>query len=172
MSSKTGEKKKHQSYVKCNITDELDNTLTTLEGKIGIARSDVVRAALHEHIKNHYSSYLPKSKNEIENEVKEKYYFEKYKIEFLKQEQMKEAIPDMEKYEKKLKDRIETNQKKLNTVFKKIEETKDKSKLKELKKQKENFNENLERDKKICEDNKKRLEEYKQGIWVDQGAPV
>ena len=172
MSSKTDEKKKHQSYVKCNITDELDNTLTILEDKIGLARSDVVRAALHEHIKNHYSSYLPKSKNEIENEVKEKYYFEKYKDEFLKQQLMKEAIPGMEKYEKELKERIETNQKKLNTVFKKIEETKDKSKLKDLKKQKEDFKENLERNKKFREDNKKLLEEYKQGIWVDQGAPT
>jgi len=171
MSSKTDEKKKHQSYVKCNITDELDNTLTILEDKIGLARSDVVRAALHEHIKNHYSSYLPKSKNEIENEVKEKYYFE-YKDEFLKQQEMKKAIPGMEKYEKELKDRIETDQKKLNTVFKKIEETKDKSKIKELNKQKENFKENLDHIKKIREDTKKRLEEYKQGIWVDQGGPM
>ena len=170
MSSKTDEKKKHQSYVKCNITDELDNTLTILEDKIGLARSDVVRAALHEHIKNHYSSYLPKSKNEIENEVKEKYYFEKYNTEFLKQEQMKEAIPGMEKYVKELKDRIETDQKKLNTVLKKIEVTKDKSNLKELNKQKEDFEKDLEHMRKISKDNKKRLEEYKQGIWVDQGA--
>jgi len=172
MSLKTDEKKKTKPYVKCYITDELDNTLNTLVQKIGIAKTDVVKAALHEHIKNHYSSYLPKSKNEIENEVKEKYYFEKYKNEFLKQQLMKEAIPGMEKYEKELKERIETNQKKLNTVFRKIEETKDKSKLKDLKKQKEDFEENLERNKKIREENKKRLEEYKQGIWVDQGAPT
>jgi len=85
---------------------------------------------------------------------------------------MKEAIPSMEKYEKELKDRIETDQKKLNTVLKKIEETKDKSDIKELNKQKENFEENLARNKEIRKDNKKRLEEYKQGIWVSQGAPT
>ncbi len=167
MVSKTVSEKKPQPYVKCTITDELDNALNTLEEKIGIVRSDVIRASLHEHIKNHYSSYLPKSKNEIENEVKEKYYFEKYKVEFLKQEQMKEAIPGMEKYVKELKDRIDTEQKKLNTVLKKIEVTKDKSKLEELEKQKEDFEKDLEHMRKIRIDNKKRLEEYKQGIWVD-----
>jgi len=116
MSSKIVDGKKPKSYIKCYITDELDSALNTLEGKIGIVRSDVVRAALHEHLKNHYSSYLPKSKSEIENEVKEKHYFEKYKVEFLKQEQMKESIPGMEKYDKELKDRIETDQKKLNKL--------------------------------------------------------
>ena len=172
MSSKTDEKKKTKPYVKCYITDELDNTLNTLVQKIGIAKTDVVKAALHEHIKNHYSSYLPKSKNEIENEVKEKYYFEKYKDEFLKHEQMKEAIPDMEKYVKELKDRIETEQKKLNTNMKKIEVTKDKTELKELNKQKEDFEKDLVHMKKIQKDYKKRLEEYRQGIWVDQGGPM
>jgi len=79
MSSKISNEVKTPDYVKCTISVELGCALKTLEEKVGIARSDIVRAALHEHIKNHYSSYLPKSKNEIENEVKEKYYFEKYK---------------------------------------------------------------------------------------------
>ena len=172
MSVKTVDSGKPKSYVKCYISDELDSALITLENKIGIARSDVVRAALHEHIKNHYSTYLPKSKNEIENEVKEKYYFEKYTDEFLKQQQMKEQIPSMERYEKELKDRIVTDQKKLNTTLKNLAETKNKSKLKELNKEKEDLKENLEHIKKIHEDNKRRLTQYKNGIWVDQGAPM
>lgn len=170
MENQTFEKKEPSPYVKCNISPELDQALNTISEKIDIVRADVVRAALDEHIKNHYASYYPKSKGEIMNQVKEKYYFEKYNTEFLKQEQMKEDIPGMEKYVKELKDRIETDQKKLNTVLKNIEETKDGSKLKELKKQKKDFEENLEHMREIRKDKKKRLEEYKQGIWVDQGA--
>ena len=170
MENQTLEKKEPSPYVKCNISPELDQALNTISEKIDIVRADVVRAALDEHIKNHYASYYPKSKSEIMNEVKEKYYFEKYNTEFLKQEQMKEAIPGMENYEKELKERIETDQKKLNTVLKKIEETNDKAKIKELTKQKEDFEKNLEHMRKIRKDNKKRLEEYKQGIWVDRGA--
>jgi len=172
MENQTVKKKESLPHIKCNISPELDQALNTIQEKIGIVRADVVRAALDEHIKNHYVSYYPKSKSEIMNEVKEKYYFEKYNTEFLRQEQMKEAIPGMENYEKELKERIETDQKKLNTVLKKIEETKDKSKLEELEKQKEDFVKNLEHMREVRKDNKKRLEEYKQGIWVEQGAPT
>jgi len=41
-----------------------------------------------------------------------------------------------------------------------------------LNKQKEDFEKELVHNKEIRKDNKKRLEEYKQGIWVDQGAPM
>ena len=131
MSEKPLEEKPHQSYIKCTITDELDNSLNTIEKKIGIVRSDIVRAALHEHIKNHYPSYLPKSKNEIENDVKEKYYFEKYTKEFQNFEFMKEQIPQLEDYKKTLKNK-----------------------------------------RRVEKENNKRLEEFKQKIFVEQGAPI
>ena len=102
MVEKLSKKTKSTPYVKCTITNELAESLNTLEEKIGIVRADVVRAALHEHIQNHYSAYLPKSKSEIMNEVKQKYYFEKYNKEFRNLESMKEQIPILEEHKKKL----------------------------------------------------------------------
>ena len=172
MSEKPLEEKPHQSYIKCTITDELDNSLNTIEKKIGIVRSDIVRAALHEHIKNHYPSYLPKSKNEIENDVKEKYYFEKYTKEFQNFEFMKEQIPQLEDYKKTLKNDIITEDKKLNTVLKKIKENPNKTELRTLENEKNRIESNLKHKRRVEKENNKRLEEFKQKIFVEQGAPI
>jgi len=159
MSAKAHEEKIHQSYVKCTITDELENSLNTIEKKIGIVRSDIIRAALHEHIKNHYPSYLPKSKNEIENDVKEKYYFEKYTKEFQNLEYMKEQIPELEDYKKTLKNDINTEEKKLNTVLKKLKENPKKTELRELENEKNRTESNLKHKRRVEKENNKRLEE-------------
>ena len=172
MSSKSPEEKTRQPYVKCTITDELDNALNTIENKIGIVKSDIIRASLHEHIKNHYPSYLPKSKQEIENDVEEKFYFEKYTKEFQNLKFMQKQIPQLEGYKKTLKDDIITEDKKLNTVLKKIKDNPNKTELRTLENEKNRLENNLKHKRKVEKDNNKRLEEYKQNIFVEEGATV
>jgi len=171
MVEKLSKKMKAVPYVKCTITNELDESLNTLEEKIGVVRSNVVRAALHEHIKNHYSAYFPKSTSEIMNEVKEKYYFEKYNKEFRNSEFMKEQIPNLEEHNKELKSMMSDEEKKLNTVKKKINEKtyKNKSELRELENQKTRLEENLKYKKNLKKENDKKLEKYKKGIFVEEG---
>lgn len=164
MSAKALEEKTHQSYVKCTITDELENSLNTIEKKIGIVRSDIIRAALHEHIKNHYPSYLPKSKQEIENDVKEKFYFEKYTKEFQDLESMKKQIPDLEDYKKTLKNDIITEEKKFNTVLMKLKDNPNKTELRQLENEKNRLESNLKHKRTVEMKNNKQLEEFKQKV--------
>jgi len=169
MVEKLSKKTKSTPYVKCTITNELAESLNTLEEKIGIVRADVVRAALHEHIQNHYSAYLPKSKSEIMNEVKQKYYFEKYNKEFRNLEFMKEQIPILEEHKKKLQSQLSDDEKKLNTVKKKINEKAytNKIELKELENKKTRFEDSLKYKKNLKKQNDKKLEECKKGIFVE-----
>lgn len=164
--------KKSPYYVKCTITEELDEALKTLEEKIDITRASVVRAALHEHIMKHYPDYLPKSKREIMNEVKKNFYFEKFNQEFVQAEYIKTQIPDTEGYIEKTKNDIITYETKYTEVVKKIKEIdpKNKSKLEKLQSEKSYVEKNLKHLKKILKDDEKRLEDYKKGIT--DGTPM
>ncbi len=157
-------KKNPQKYVKTTITETFDNALSIIEEKVGIPKADVVRAALHEYLSNHYSHFLPKSKNEILNEVKEKYYFEKYNQEFRDLEYQKSQIPVLESFVKDLRNRIDTNEKKLNTFKIKIQGKKHKSKheLEDWKRMKQNLEHDLERDKQQVKDSLRSIDNYKE----------
>ncbi len=158
--------------VKAVITKDFEKALQIIEEKFGIARSNVVRTALKEYIEKNYPGFLPKSKSEIMNEVKQKYYFDKYNKEFHNLEFMKERIPILEEGKKKLQSQISDEEKKLNTVKKKINEKvyTSKTELRELENQKSRFEENLKYKKNVKKQDDKELEEYKKGIFVERAS--
>ncbi len=165
MPEQTEEKIKSSPYIKCTISDQLDAALKTIEEKIEIPKADVIRAALHEHIVSHYPAYLPKSQGEIMNDVKEKFYFEKFNQEFRQAEELKNQISYTEISIKRTKDDIKTNEIKYNTVAKKINEIDPKNKSEhKLQSEKSHLEDNLKHLRKILEDSEKQLENYKKGI--------
>lgn len=163
MNRKNAKNTKGEPYVKATITNEFDIALNIIEKKLAIPRADIVRASLHEYIKNLYPGFLPKNEDEILNEVKEKYYFEKFNDEFREKEYLKRLIPNLEKYKKELADRLETSQKKLNTVNLKIQNKQYKNEA-ELQKEKNDLDEEVKRDKMLYKNTDMELSNAKKGI--------
>ncbi|MCH8916090.1 MAG: hypothetical protein IIA82_09670 [Thaumarchaeota archaeon] len=169
MNRKNTRNTKGESYVKATITSELDTALNIIEKKLAIPRADIVRASLYEYIKNFYPGFLPKNKDEILNEVKEKYYFKKFSHEFEENEYLKQLIPNLENYKKELADRLETSQIKLNTVNLKIQNKQpgNEAELQKLQKEKNDLDEEIKRDKLLYKNTDMELSNAKKGIAPD-----
>ena len=166
MNRKNTKNTKGEPYVKATITSEFDNALNIIEDKLAIPRADVVRASLYEHIKNHYPTFLPKNKAEILNDVKAEYYFEKFSHEFKEKEYLKQLIPNLENYKKELVGRLETSQKKLNTVNLKIQNKQYENEidLEKLQKEKNDLAEEIKRDNQLYKNTDMELTDAKKGI--------
>ncbi len=97
MAKKKISKQTGEFSVKAVITKDFEEALQIIENKLGIARADIVRAALKEHLDNNYPEYFPKSDAELKMQAREKALTAKYQREFVDKAHVEKWEPVFEK---------------------------------------------------------------------------
>lgn len=93
--------------VKAVITKDFEVALQIIDNKLGIARADVVRAALKEHIDKNYPGYLPRSGVELKMQARERALLAKYQREYVDKAHVEKWEPVFDKSIKETSQRMD-----------------------------------------------------------------
>jgi len=85
-----------EKTAKATVTKEFSKAIHAIAQRSNRTESDIFRNAIEYYLKNNYPEFLPKSRLEIENKVKEAHQYEKLKEKYRSEQYLIENIPAWE----------------------------------------------------------------------------
>jgi len=125
--------------VRAKINSNIFNALVILDKKFNRSNTDVIRTALYDYLVKNYPGLIPKSDYELYMKAKEKVAIEEFESKYKEFLHSRKWIPEYGQEQKELLSQVDTVQRKINTINRKLRQggltQKESQKLKENKEQ-------------------------------------